>query len=268
MERAAASGTWISSRDEIERLLAQSLRRAMAPLGWELDQELIDHSLSIVPGNRNPVYISRQARQYRDTMPPSHMVINAGFVYKQQGIGRRIPMVEDVWEDLKPLLRIEQNPSRPTLNFGMEWCYPGIVDEPDWDPLFYGLLVIPTPEGIEDYGKRFAALCQEHLFPAVERYRDLRAVCHDALKEFRFQPTVRGFVGSDGASVRRLILARLAGDPRYEALYEYEMSKEGEWLKAPEEDPSLAHLANYPRVFREVYRRLEAIPPLKNPVLD
>jgi hypothetical protein len=267
VERADASGTWITDREKIERLMEKALQREMAPLGWAPDQELMEYAASITPGLRL-VELSRNGRQYRDIMPPSHMVINAGFVYKQQVIGRRIPMIEDVWEDLKPLLRVQQDPSHFTLYFRMELCYPGIVDEPDWDPLFYGMLAIPTPDGLADYGKRFAAVYRDHLLPVMERCRDLRAVCDDSLKDFASQAGMQGFVTGDGAAVRRLILARLAGDERYEALYEYEMARETAWLGVPEEHPSMAHLANYPQVFREVYQRLKSIPPLENPVLD
>ena len=46
------------------------------------------------------------------------------------------------------------------------------------------------------------------------------------------------------------------------------MAGEAGWLALAEENPSMAFVANYPAVYREVPRRLASIPPLDNPVLD
>ncbi|HEU0052048.1 MAG TPA: hypothetical protein VFQ39_02680, partial [Longimicrobium sp.] len=193
------------------------------------------------------------------------MRLVGGLAYKYDGVDRRIPMVEEIWEDLQPLFRIQSLRWRPTLNP----FPPALREAPGYDEPTYTYAVVPTVEGIAAYGRRFAAMYRDHILPELERFRDLREVCDVVLRDFEVNLELQRLLGSEGASFRRLIIARLAGDARFEELYDYEMTAAAEkWVKAAAENPTMPYLANYPEVMREIYQRLKSIPPLANPVLD
>ncbi|HEU0054138.1 MAG TPA: hypothetical protein VFQ39_13220 [Longimicrobium sp.] len=259
IQRARASGKWFKGRDAIHKRLTQAVHAEMAAYGFGPDAVFDAQAKA-----RGVGYIWRRGRQFVDYMPPAHTGVYHGLAYKQEFVNRHIPIVEAVWEDLQPLLRIQQLPWRTTLSPNP----PALREEPGYDELFQGHVAVPSVEGIAAYGRRFAARYRDHILPEMERFRDLREVCDVALREFLFNPELQRLLGSDGVSCRRLIIARLAGDARFEELYDYEMVVAERWAAAAAEPPVVPHLANKPKVIREIYQRLKSIPPLENPVLD
>jgi hypothetical protein len=243
----------VLNRGKLEILLAEALKNMMREFGFDKEEDTI---------------LYKYRKQFYDFFSSSAVSVNDVHFYKQELIQKRILPVESVWEDLMESVRVVNMKNRPTITITTRYCFPDLVNQPYFDQNFNGIKGEATPEGVDLYISVFRSILIKHVLPAVEKYNDIREINKVAMESMTLTKPIQGFLGTQGSKFRRLIIAKLAGDGRFEELYDLEMQAEAEYLKTAEEDQSLAYFKNYPLVFREIYKRLQNIPPLENPILE
>jgi hypothetical protein len=243
----------VLNRGKLEILLADALKNLMHEFGFDKEEDTI---------------LYKYRKQCYDFFSSAALSVNGSHFYKQELIQKRILPVESVWEDLMDSVRVTNMKNRPTITLTLRYCFPDLVNQPYFDRTFNGIKGEATPEGVDRYISIFRPLLTQHLLPAVDKYNDVMEINKVALESMALTKPVQGFLGTQGSKFRRLIIAKLAGDERFEELYDLEMKSEAEYLKTAAEDQSLAYFKNYPTVFREIYKRLKNVPPLENPILQ
>ena len=118
-------------------------------------------------------------------------------------------------------------------------------------------------EDIEQYFEEFKWQYENLLMPVLEKSRDVRWLdqkINAKLLKFKYF----GEIEPIGYSIEfhKLIIAKLAGNPNYEQIYQLVRGTLVEW--ATEEEDGKRML----RVFDKVYEDLKDIKPLKNPILE
>ncbi|MFN3446536.1 MAG: hypothetical protein ACK44D_12410, partial [Bacteroidia bacterium] len=118
----------------------------------------------------------------------------------------------------------------------------------------------------KDILNRSFEILENYLFPAVEKYLDLREIDKFINAEIKYQDYVQGFLGTEGTEFKRMIIAKLTGNPIYSELV---ITYRGyyEWYQNKGKEKGSEFWGNYPEVFEELFRRLENVNPLTNPVL-
>lgn len=207
------------------------------------------------------------AQLYSDAYVTTHYSMNNGFFYKMEAVSKKIYLIEEIWSDMKPIINIKDSKFAPSLSFSSFSPEAGIISQSFYDPIFNGIKCPVSDEGVEEYLAIIQPLIENYFLPTSKKFNDLREINKIAMANFQWQERVQGFLGTEGVEFRRLIISKLVDDPKFEELYEFEMSFEQDYIKIAKETPSVAYLANYPVVLKEIYNRLKKIKPLENPIL-
>lgn len=240
------------SRDHLQRQLTDALEKLMSEYGYKKEDDSIMYN---------------HCAEFYDIFLSMGLAVNGANFYKKEAIGRRIIQVELLWEDLMELVQIKPLKNRPSISISMAHAFPDLVNQSYYDKVFNGIKCDASEDGIHQYVTIYRSILDNHLLPAARKYQDIREINRFAMQSFKPTKEIQGFLGTDGDAFRRLIIAKLAGDGRFEELYDHEMQGEGEYLEIAEKKKGFEFLKNYPVVFREIYKRLKNVSPLENPVL-
>jgi hypothetical protein len=175
-----------------------------------------------------------------------------GIIYPNIGYRIRLDRVEELWEDHIPDLGLlDEKGHHSTINLDEWQAWPEMKERQDYDAGVNSLVLEPTEEGVEKFVILFERVLEDILFPLGRRLEDLR-VLDELLSSGPPREAGRILGGGKEWTLRRLIIARLAGNPGFDRLYEEEL----EAMRADEAtgDP---YFRGYPAVMERVYRRLK-----------
>lgn len=184
-------------------------------------------------------------------------------------VHRRIDMIETVWQGSSNLLNISiENPYDITTLYVTEKnSYPQIVDQSYYDGRGAFRFEI-SEESFDDMQQIIQFVFNDKMIINLDRYRDLKAI--DRLINSDLDPpqNINEIFSVDGGLMfKRMAVAKYVGNSIYDsicALYLSRFSKISEIAS----EPGKEYFLNYPKVFNEVYKKLEQVNPLDVTVLS
>jgi hypothetical protein len=180
---------------------------------------------------------------------------------------RYITSVEKYWIDMASQINIQPGRYFATISLQPVILKPGIVTESNYDRVYHGYRAVSDKAGIDVFVKIVAEIINNVLFPASKQYLDLREIDKFVNAEIKYRDHVQGFLGTEGTQFKRLIIAKLAGNPIYDDLVTHYRGHY-DWYTNKAKEPGSAYWGNYPNVFESLFDRLKKVEPLKNPVVS
>ncbi len=188
-----------------------------------------------------------------------------GLFFKSEYLEKRFDVVEDIWEDLQPSMEIHQLKNRGTIRLSMERCYPEVRFEPNYDKNRRGIGSEATLKGVKQYMEVVRVIIHDKMLPVLDKYSDLREIDKVVNFSLEFTQENSGFLGGDGSAFRRLIIAKLVGNPLYEDIYLYHKNLTENYIKSLQgelDDFNKSRIG----ALHTVYERLKDVKPLENTV--
>lgn len=241
-------------REKIEELLTTRFKEIAFKRGFVQESEY-PHAFRFVTDGRIDFITYTGVKTYQQ------------FFYTMPSVSRYIKTVEDFWIDLANKINIQVNPYFQTLNFSPLIIKPEIIKEEDYDRVYYGYKAIANEEGVDNFMELAIDLMDNYLFPATQKYLDLREIDKFVNAEIKYGEYVQGFLGTTGTEFKRLIIAKLVGNPIYNNLVDFFRSSY-DWHNEKGKEKGSEYLGNYPEVFETLFERLKNVKPLANPILD
>lgn len=192
---------------------------------------------------------------------------NSGYFYKVEGIGIRINLVEDIWSDLKIGIGINDSLNRSSIDISLGHSFPQIINQSYYDNIFQGIKCPATKDGIKSYVQIIKDLFNQYLLISANYYTDIKNIDKEVNSQLQLTQNNVGFLGTEGAAIRRIIIAKLADNPALEEIVKFHNKSFKDNYHLIEADRK-TYWDNYINTFNHVYERLEKIKPLDNSVLD
>jgi hypothetical protein len=181
-------------------------------------------------------------------------------------IHRRINSLEEIWQDYASLLNVnyDNKTDITTLRVSHLSAYPEIIKEQYYDG--YGTLEFKIEKDIIDnvIPKVLSFLIKDKIIPCLNKFNDLKHI--DKIFNSSLDPSQELFdytINHDGFIFKRMVVAKLVGNPRYEEICNHIKSRFPAVLETAKQ-PGKEYYANYPIVFDTVYERLKDVKPLDN----
>lgn len=239
--------------EQIEKLLNDGFKNMLR--GSDFMQE-----------TETPHYFRMETANRLDFITYPGIKVSNQYFYSIPTLSRYIKPVENYWIDLAPKIGIQIVPHSVTLYFHPAFVNPGIQNEEDYNELYHGYCGVADKEGVSNFFNLAEPLLSNHLFPVAKQYLDLKEIDKFVNTEVKFSPGVQGFLGTTGAVFRRLVIARLVGNPIYDEMVS--TYRNGyDWYRNKGKEPGLANWADYPEVYETLFDRLKDVEPLENTVL-
>ncbi len=185
-----------------------------------------------------------------------------GFFYKTEGLSKRIKVIEDIWEDLKIKVGIEDRKNYKSIDVSIYQFYPDLEQHPNYSKIRKGFRAAITEDGIDEYISILKPIFENYLFPTSQKLNDIREI--DKLVNPSVDSPYRGDV------YRRIIIAKLANNPLYNEIVEYYRSnykkglENGQNFTLEDSEKFSAQMS----VFEEIVSRLKNTAPMENPILN
>lgn len=238
----------ILSTRKIEALLNEGFRKVLIDKGFVQETE-------------SPFYFRREDLNRVDFITYPGIKTYHQYFFTLPKFSRYINSVEKYWIDLAPKINIQVVPHFATIALFPQMVKPGIVNEPEFDKTYNGYKATADAEGIERFFEMATPLIDNYLLPAADRYLDLREIDQLVNAEVKYRGYVQGFLGTEGTEFKRLIIAKLTGNPIYDQLVEL-FSSSYNWYKEQAKESKSEYWGNYPEVFEILFERLKDVQPL------
>ena len=204
---------------------------------------LIDHDFLIKreEGTRIFKCLRRNKSGYDYTTLPSIRYHSDLFTFHLT-LFKRINAIEQVWQDLAPLINIHYQDAQAPLTFHV-----------GGDSLQFPY----TEDALNDMQDILTDLLTSHLLPDLATFSDIKKLDAFVNTSFPYDEKVHAILGNEGLIFKRIAIARFAGNPNFEDLCDFIRSS-FDWYREYAKNDGLEYFANYPVVFEKVYERLKS----------
>lgn len=212
-------------------------------------------------------FFRKEKKDYIDLITYTGLKTEEQFFYTKPMFSRYIKIVEDYWINLASKINVQIGNHFATIDLYPVTVKKEILDEPVYDRVYQGFKAESSNEGVRDFCKWSVSFFEEYLFPASQKYLDLKEIDKFVNAEVAYREGVQSFLGTDGTVFKRLVIAKLVGNPIYEEMVR--TYRNGyEWYLNKGKEKGGEYWGNYPEVFEELFNRLKDVKPLKNTVLS
>lgn len=244
------------NEDKISDKLWKELKSELLPVGFK--EEITPENIKL---------LNRYFDKGQDKIAPAHIQYNHayGLFFKSEFVAKRFNVIEDIWEDLQPSMKIYQSKNRCTIHLSMEECYPEVRFEPFYDKNRRGIGSEATLKGVKQYMEVIRVILHEKMLPVLDKYSDLKEIDKVVNSSLEFTQENSGFLGGDGSAFKRLIIAKLVNNPLYEDIYLYHKTLTENYIKSVQgelDDFNKSRIA----ALHTVYERLKDVKSLENTV--
>ncbi|AYQ32164.1 hypothetical protein [Runella sp. SP2] len=176
---------------------------------------------------------------------------------------RRYDLIEQILDNTQSYIKRRNNPTFAT--HGM--CFDKKYDKYPNDAIMQGGFEL-IREGYETndihtFFEDFKWQYENLLEPVLEKSRDVRWLDQKInLEPLKFKDFGEIMLIGNSIEFHKLIIAKLAGNPNYEQIYQLIRGTLVEWANEEEEGKRMLH------VFDKVYEDLKEVKPLENPILS
>jgi hypothetical protein len=147
----------------------------------------------------------------------------------------------------------------------MEKCYPEVLFEPFYDKNRRGIGSEATLKGVKQYMEVVRVIIHDKMLPVLDKYSDLREIDKVVNSSLELTQENSGFLGGDGSTIKRLVIAKLVGNPLFNEIYFYHKKLSDDYLKSLSQEPN-NFIKNRIDALHTVYERLKDVKPLENTV--
>lgn len=203
---------------------------------------LIDHDFLIKREEGTQIFkcVKRSRSGYDYTTLPSIRYHSDLFTFHLT-LFRRIDAVEQVWQDLAPLVNVHYQDTENPATFHV-----------GGDSLQFPY----TEHALNDVQDILTDLLTSHLLPDLAKFSDIKKLDAFVNTSFPYNENVHSMLGIEGLIFKRIAIARLAGNPNFEDLCNF-IRNSFDWYREYAKNDGLEYFANYPVVFEKVYERLK-----------
>ena len=167
----------------------------------------------------------------------------------------RLNKVEEWWEDyIREMGLMNERGFYITYNITLQQSWPGIEARNDYNPDSRKMNLQPDVEGVEKFNVLFESVLKEKLLRLAKHYEDIREL--DKLINADPVNQVIGIAVGKEWLLRRLIIGRMAGNPRLDAIFQRDLAE-----LRQQEATGEAFYRNYPAVLEKVYDKLKDVGP-------
>ena len=179
----------------------------------------------------------------------------AGRLHADAQLIVRLNKVEEWWEDyIGEMGLMAERGFYATYIISLQQAWPGIEERTDYDPDSRRMNLQPDVEGAEKFNALFESVIKEKLLPLGRHYEDIREL--DRLINADPVNQVIGIAVGKEWLLRRLIIGRMAGNPRLDAIFQRDLAE-----LRQQEATGEAFYRNYPAVLEKVYNKLKDVGP-------
>ena len=180
----------------------------------------------------------------------------------QSIVGRLYRTIDDIWVKYRYILGKENHPYPPTIGFVRTAIDPALERNPHLLGLGEGREEIKTEEDIDKYVELFETEYETLYCPFLKETEDVRWLD----KRLNGDPHIFGKsspgISRMGVEFRKIIIARLAGNPDYEVICQVVRN----YILT--EFPGEEYMKKVFVVFEKVYEDLKQVEPLKDTLLS
>jgi hypothetical protein len=186
---------------------------------------------------------------------------------------KRISVIEQFWEEYADEIHLSYMGKHkiPSLSVSIQYAYPNIVNEP-----FYnaddsrGIFKFNNDKsGYQEFEEVAKYLIIKKLIPKSVELNDLKVL--DNMINYKIEldekPRDSYIFIFQGLIFRRIILAKLVGNPLYEDICNYHRKSIPNWLEASKHR-GYEYYKNYPVVLEKVIENLKNVRPLANTIIS
>jgi len=240
----------ILKRNDGNRLFESLIKVPMQDLRFELDKGIFTRK--------------RESGFEKISYESLEPFINAKFRLTDVAI-KRINSIEEIWDDyfleITPL-GVGEGYVNTTMAFNA-----GRIKSYKYDPTIknqlyrtsYRYEADATNEGVHELAKQFLENMLMYVIPALEKYDNIKVLDSFVNEKPDYYLEVMHLVPGNGLEFRKMIIAKLAGNPQYELVCEA-MKKR---ILTMENVKGIAPKENYLSIFEKLQERLKNAQPLE-----
>lgn len=178
-------------------------------------------------------------------------------------ISRRYNLIEEIWQDDRELLNLDNSTSSDTL-----YIFNGNASDEIKQKSYYdGSLRFEISEkGLAEIPEAIEFVMNK-IFEKLDLFLNIRELDKYVNTQFQYDEQLHSVIYWQGLMYKRIIIAKLSGNSKYEELCDF-MRESFDWYNENGKIEGQEYYLNYPIVFEKVYDRLKNIEQCENKILS